>query len=64
MFIIDDANELRSLLHENDGRDALHIVFKWFILNTKEIGRFHVIFASSDSGWQDILAQQDLAPMF
>ena len=40
VFIIDEANELRSLLKDVAGHDALHNFFKLFILDTKELGSF------------------------
>ena len=49
LLIIDEANELRALSKDADGNEALHNLFKWLVLNTKERSRFHVIFLSSDS---------------
>ena len=49
LFIIDKANELRALSKDPDGSEALHNLFKWLVLNTKERSRFHVLFSSSDS---------------
>ena len=49
VFIIDEANELRALLKDPHGHDAIHNFFKWLVLNTKEQRRFHVLLASSDS---------------
>ena len=49
IFFIDEANRLRSLLCNTEGQAALESLFQWFVLNTKEKRRFHVIMASSDS---------------
>ena len=49
MFIIDEANELNVLTKHPDGQDALHNLFKWLVMNTKEQNCFHVILSSSDS---------------
>ena len=49
IFFIDEANRLRSLLHDKEGLAALESVFQWFVLYTKEKCHFHVIMASSDS---------------
>ena len=51
LLIIDEANELRALSKDADGNEALHNLFKWLVLNTKERSRFHVLFSSSDSLW-------------
>jgi len=49
VFIIEEANELNKLTEQPDGHDALHNFFKWLVMNTKELNRFHVILSSSDS---------------
>ena len=49
LFIIDEVNELWALSKDPDGSEALHNLFKWLVLNTKERSRFHVLFSSSDS---------------
>ena len=49
VLIIDKGNELRAMLKDQYGEDALHNFFKWLVLNTKELRRFHALFASSDS---------------
>jgi len=49
VFIIDEANELGTLTGVTEGEAALHNLFKWLVLNTKERRRFHVLLASSDS---------------
>ena len=36
VLIIDEANELRALLKDPDGNEAVHNLFKWLVLNTKE----------------------------
>ena len=49
IFVIDEANELSALMKDPDGQDALINLFKWMVLNTKEINRFHAMLVSSDS---------------
>ena len=49
VFIIDEANELRTLVNQPNGEDALHNFLKWLVMNTKEQRRFHMLLASSDS---------------
>ena len=49
IFIIDEANKLNALTKDPNGHDTILNLFKWLILNTKERGRFHTIFVSSDS---------------
>ena len=49
VLIIDKGNEFRAMFKDQYGEDALHNFFKWLVLNTKEIRRFHALFASSDS---------------
>ena len=48
IFVIDEANELSALMKDPDGQDALTNLFKWMVLNTKEINRFHTLLVSSD----------------
>jgi len=49
IFVIDQANRLKNLLTDKDGQAALHSLFEWFILNTKEVQKFHVVLISSES---------------
>ena len=49
ILFIDEANELNALLKDPLGQSALTNLFKWFVLNTKQKYRFHVVLASSDS---------------
>lgn len=49
IFIIDEANELQALTADKDGHTALINLFKWLILQTKELHRFHTLLVSSDS---------------
>ena len=49
ILFIDEANELKTLLEDPDGHGALLSLFKWMVKNTKQISRFHVVLASSDS---------------
>ena len=49
IFVIDEANELSALTKDPNSHDTILNLFKWLILNTKELGRFHTIFVSSDS---------------
>ena len=49
IFVIDEANKLSALMKDPDGQDALTNLFKWMVLNTKEINRFHALLVSSDS---------------
>ena len=49
IFVIDEANKLSALMKDRDGQDALTNLFKWMVLNTKEINRFHALLVSSDS---------------
>ena len=49
VFIIDEANELNALKSHPDGHAAIHNLFKWLVMNTKERNKFHVILSSSDS---------------
>lgn len=67
LFIIDEANELGTLTKEKNGKAALHNLFKWLVLNTKERSRFHVLLSSSDSffhgGSLNTLGQPDMKHM-
>ena len=47
IFVIDEANELSALCKDPDGHDALMTLFKWLILNTKELNLFHTLLISS-----------------
>lgn len=49
ILFIDEANEMRTLLKDDQGHQALQDMFKWFVMNTKQNHRFHVILGSSDS---------------
>jgi hypothetical protein len=49
ILFIDEANELQTLLKDPDGHGALLSLFKWMVRNTKQISRFHIVLASSDS---------------
>ena len=48
LFIIDDANRLKTLLKDEDGQAALKSLFNWFVYHTKE-QNFHTVLISSDS---------------
>ena len=43
IFVIDEANELSALTKDPNGHDTILNLFKWLILNNKELGRFHTI---------------------
>ena len=49
IFVINEANKLSALTKDPSSQDAILNLFKWLILNTKELGRFHTILVSSDS---------------
>ena len=49
ILFIDEANKLKTLLEDPDGHGALLSFFDWMVKNTKQISRFHVVLASSDS---------------
>ena len=49
VFMIDEANELNALKSHPYGHAAIHNLFKWLIMNIKELNKFHVILSSSDS---------------
>lgn len=49
LLIIDEANELRALSKDADGFEAIHTLFKWLVVNTKERNQFHILLSSSDS---------------
>ncbi|MFI5343530.1 MAG: ATP-binding protein [Chlamydiales bacterium] len=49
ILFIDEASRMRWLLTNSDGHKALNELFKWFVKNTKQEPRFHVILAASDS---------------
>ena len=55
VFLIDEASEPWSLKKAPDGKDALHNLFKWFVMNSKEKknSRFYfvVVIAFSICGW-------------
>lgn len=47
IFIVDEANTLKTILRDQDGQVALESLFEWFILHAKEKGSFHVMLLSS-----------------
>jgi hypothetical protein len=49
ILFIDEANKLKTLLDDPDGHGALISFFEWMVKNTKQISRFHIVLASSDS---------------
>ena len=49
IFVIDEANKLSALTKDSNSHDAILNLFKWLVLITKERGRFHTIFVSTDS---------------
>ena len=49
VFIIDEANELNALKSHPNGHAVIHNLFKWLVMNTKELNKFHIILSSSDS---------------
>ena len=49
ILFIDEASRLNALLKDKDGHAALTNMFEWFVRNTKQHNRFHVILGSSDS---------------
>ena len=49
ILFIDEASKLQNLLRDEEGHEALRDMFEWFVLNTKQKHRFHVVLASSDS---------------
>ena len=49
VFLIDEASELWSLKNDPDSEKALHNLFKWLVMNSKEKNKFQVLFCSSDS---------------
>ena len=49
LLVIDEANELHALTKDPNGQDALHNLFKWLVINTKELNRFHIMLSSSNS---------------
>ena len=57
VLFIDEANKLGRISKkpDDDGAAALKSFLEWCVLNTKEEGRFHVVFASSDSFFMDWL---------
>ena len=62
VLFIDEANKLGGISeHPGDvGSKALRSLLDWCVLNTKQDGRFHVVFASSDSFFMDWLAAQGI----
>ena len=49
ILFIDEANKLKTLLDDPVGHGALLSFFDWMVKNTKQIRRFHIVLASSDS---------------
>ena len=49
IFVIDQANRLKTLYRDKDGRSDLENLFQWFIFHSKEKQNFHVVLISSDS---------------
>jgi hypothetical protein len=49
ILFIDEASRMRILLKDKYGHDALTNMFEWFVRNTKQHHRFHVVLGSSDS---------------
>jgi hypothetical protein len=49
ILFIDEANKMSHLLNDKDGHTALLNLFDWFVLNTKQDRRFHVVLGTSDS---------------
>ena len=49
MFVIDEANRLKTLQRDPNGQAALESLFEWFVSHTKENRHFHVVLLSSDS---------------
>jgi hypothetical protein len=64
VLFIDEANKLGGISeHPGDiGSKALRSLLDWCVLNTKQEGRFHVVFASSDSFFMDWLGAQGITP--
>jgi len=52
ILFIDEANKLNLLLKDPGGQAALTNIFDWFVRNTKQHERFHVVLGSSDSFFQ------------
>lgn len=48
-IFIDKANCLEALLDDKRGSTVLNDFFAWLVENTKQMNRFHLIMASSDS---------------
>lgn len=49
ILFIDQANRLKSLMAEERGAEALSNLLGWFVKNTKQDHRFHVVLGASDS---------------
>ncbi|PKC04664.1 hypothetical protein RhiirA5_487516 [Rhizophagus irregularis] len=47
ILIIDEANLLNQLEHKD--KSLLKLILNWFVLNSKERERFHIVLTSSDS---------------
>ena len=57
ILVIDQANELKRLLRHKDGEEALKRLFQWFICNTKELLKFHVVLISSENFFDQYVEQ-------
>lgn len=64
ILFIDEANKLKALMKEEDGPKALSNLFEWFIKNTKQDSRFHVILGTSDSFFHLWIEKQVTASRF
>ena len=49
ILVIDEANMFSQLGHSEEGKILLKSILNWMVVNTKEMGRFHVVLTSSDS---------------
>ena len=57
ILCIDEANRLQALLDDKRGNIALDDFLAWIVLNTKQMNKFHVIMASSDSFFHRWISQ-------
>ena len=57
ILCIDEANRLQALLDDERGNVALNDFLAWVVLNTKQMHRFHVVMASSDSFFHRWISQ-------
>ncbi|CAG8473289.1 2215_t:CDS:2, partial [Paraglomus brasilianum] len=49
ILVINEANMFSQLGHSEEGKILLKSILNWMVVNTKEMGRFHVVLTSSDS---------------